>query len=182
MNMTIGEKIKKRRLELNLTLRDLAQKTQLTPAFLSQLENGKTNTSLNSLQRISDALCIPMMHFLTNSAQRSPLVKAENRSLLDLDDHRVIYQLLCPSLDGKMEALLGQVTNACGENICRQLPVETEEFIFVLEGLLIVELNQTRYELRTGDSIYFNGRDLTYLASGCEGVTRWISVITPPVF
>ncbi len=182
MNMTIGEKIKKRRLELNLTLRDLASKTQLTPAFLSQLENGKTNTSLSSLQRISDALCIPMMYFLSNSTRQSPVVRAESRSLLDLDDHRVIYQLLTPSLDGKMEALLGQITNSCGENISRKLPVETEEFIFVLEGLLVVGLKEDRYELRTGDSISFNGRDLTYLASGCDGVTRWISVITPPVF
>ncbi len=182
MNMTLGEKIKKRRMELSLTLRDLAEKTQLTPAFLSQLENGKTNASLNSLQRISDALCIPMMHFLTNSSRQSPLVRAENRSLLDLDDHRVVYQLLTPDLNGKMEALLGQITNSCGENISRRLAVETEEFIFVLEGILIVELNGSRHELRMGDSIYFNGRDLTYLASGCEGVTRWISVITPPVF
>lgn len=182
MNMTLGEKIKKRRGELSMTLRDLAEKTQLTPAFLSQLENGKTNASLNSLQRISDALCIPMMHFLANSSRQSPMVRAENRSLLDLDDHRVIYQLLTPDLNGKMEALLGQITNSCGENISRQLPVETEEFIFVLEGILIVGLKDTRYELRMGDSIYFNGRDLTYMASGCEGVTRWISVITPPVF
>lgn len=165
-----------------MTLRDLAEKTQLTAAFLSQLENGKTNASLKSLQRISDALCIPMMHFLTSSTRQMPLVKEENRSLLDLDDHRVVYQLLTPDLTGKMEALLGQVSHSCGENISRRLPVETEEFIFVLEGVLFVELNGIRYELNSGDSIYFNGRDLTYLASGCEGVTRWISVITPPVF
>ncbi|MCS6906398.1 MAG: XRE family transcriptional regulator [Anaerolineales bacterium] len=179
---TLGEKLRKRRKELNFTLRDLAKKTDLTAAFLSQLENNKSEPSLKSLQRIADALCIPIMYFLSEAPAQSPVVRAQNRSLLEFDDHRVRYQLLTPDINRKMEAFIGEIKEACGENIARRLPVETEEWIFVLEGSLKVGLGATYYDLYAGDAIYFNGSQLTHISNNCQGTVRWISVITPPVF
>lgn len=179
---TLGDKLRKRRKELNFTLRDLAKKTELTAAFLSQLENNKSAPSLKTLQRIADALCIPIMYFLGDTPSQSPLVRAQNRSHLEFDDHRVSYQLLVPDINRRMEAFIGELAEACGENIARRLSVETEEFIFVLEGSLRVGLGDTYYDLYEGDAIYFNGSQLTHISNNCKGTVRWISVITPPVF
>jgi transcriptional regulator with XRE-family HTH domain len=65
----IGQKLKKRRNELNLTLRALAVQTGLSAAFLSQIELGKSNPSLNSLQRIASCLHISINYFLTTTAE-----------------------------------------------------------------------------------------------------------------
>ena len=46
----LGERIKKRRQELGLSLRDLASMTDLSPAFLSTLERGQGNPSLASVR------------------------------------------------------------------------------------------------------------------------------------
>jgi len=179
--MVLGDRIKKRRTELGFSLRDVAEMTGLTPSFLSQLERSVTNSSLRSLQKISDALNVPMLYFLSDDSERSPVVRAGNRSTLDLNDDRVVYELLSHGLSGKMEALMGHIN--CGvENIARPLSVETEEFIYVLEGVLVVGLKEQEYTLNAGDSIYFNGRDLVKLTCGAVGETRWISVITPLVF
>ena len=67
-NSLIGQRLKKRRTELNLSLRDLASTTQLTAAFLSQVERGISNPSLNSLRRISTSLNVPMLYFMAEVA------------------------------------------------------------------------------------------------------------------
>lgn len=176
----LGSRLNKRRTELQLTLRELAEKTDLTASFLSQLERGLTNPSLKSLQKISDALAVPMLYFMEEKLNHSPVVKAGNRSKLDLDDARVSYELLVPDLTGSLEVILGTITSGC-ENIVRQLPVETEEVIFILEGGLMVGLRDQEYLLQPGDSIKFSGSELVKICCTGEMRTRWISIITPPV-
>lgn len=44
---TLGERLRLLRAERNWTLRDLEQKSGISNAFLSQVENGKSNISLN---------------------------------------------------------------------------------------------------------------------------------------
>jgi len=63
----VGQKLKHRRNELNLSLRALAAKTELSAAFLSQIECGKSNPSLNSLQRIAEALHVSLSYFLSTN-------------------------------------------------------------------------------------------------------------------
>lgn len=180
-NLILAKRLNKRRTELGLSLRDLAEKTNLTPSFLSQLERCVTNPSLKSLQKISDALGVPLLYFLAENPSQSPVVRADSRSKLDLDDARVSYEMLTPDLTGQLEALMGHIKTGC-DNIVRPLSVETEEFIFVLEGALVVGLKEQEYILYGGDSICFNGRELVRLNCAGDSQTRWISVITPPVF
>lgn len=60
----IGQKLKQRRGELNLSLRALGAKSGLSAMFLSQIERGKSNPSLKSLQRIANALGVTLNYFL----------------------------------------------------------------------------------------------------------------------
>ena len=92
------------------------------------------------------------------------------------------YELLARDLSRKMEAMSGRLAPGTG-NIARRLRVPTEEFIYVLSGSLIVALGAEKHHLHAGDSIYFEGYDLTELLCGSEDEDAvWISVITPPAF
>ena len=177
----IGKRINRRRTSMGLSLRELADATGVTASFLSQLERGITNASLTSLQKISDALNVPMLYFLSEPRSESPVVRADKRPKIDLDDERVGYELLTPDLTGKFEAVIGRIQSS-SENVVRRLSIETDEFIFILEGSLVVGLKDHNYFLKAGDSIYFHGSDLVSLRSDSDGETRWMSVITPPVF
>ncbi|PKO07248.1 MAG: hypothetical protein CVU41_02905 [Chloroflexi bacterium HGW-Chloroflexi-3] len=73
----VGQKLKQRRDELNLSLRALAAQTGLSAVFLSQIERGKSNPSLNSLQRIAKTLGVPLHFFLTNQKD-STIRKGQN--------------------------------------------------------------------------------------------------------
>jgi transcriptional regulator with XRE-family HTH domain len=180
-NTAIGHKLRKRRGDFDLSLRDLAQKTGLTASYLSQIERGIVSPSLNSLRRIAECLEVPLLFLLSDTSKRSPVVRADARPRIDLEQSAVSYQMLTPGLEHKMEAFCGTLEANSG-NVVRPLSVPTEEFIFVLSGSLRVCLDEEEYMLNPGDSIYFEGARLHELSCASNEKVNWISVITPPVF
>jgi transcriptional regulator with XRE-family HTH domain len=183
----IGQRIKERRQTLAISLRELARRTELTAAFLSQVERGQVNTSISSLRRIAVALDISLLYFLDDAQllsapQHIPVVRAGRRLKFSSPDSVVEYELLTPDLSHKMEVICGRVKPGSG-NVVRHLREPTEEWIYVLSGALQVRLQVEEYVLGPGDSIYFEGTQLRALecASQDEDVV-WISVFTPAVF
>jgi len=202
----IGRRIKARRTELDLSLRDLAKRSDLTASFLSQVERGKTNVSIDSLRRIAEGLGVSMLHFLegprrdtaTNSEnapaasaakrdqpapgpQYSPVLRAGARPRLIFPDTGITYELMTPDLGRQMEAVCGHLAPGV-ENVVRRLREPTEEWIYVLSGSLKVGLEDAAYVLEPGDSIQFEGYALQELVCAGDEEAVWISVITPPVF
>ncbi|MEW5817724.1 MAG: helix-turn-helix domain-containing protein, partial [Spirochaetota bacterium] len=155
----IGKRIKALRSEINMSLRDLAKKVDLTASFLSQIERDMAEPSLKSLRRIADALGVPILYFLADEMPAQPLVRKKNRRRLQLPNAQVTYELLTPDVNRTIEMFMvrAQPTH---ENIAYPLEHHTEECILVLEGSLVIQLNSTEYTLEEGDSIYFEGPQL----------------------
>src|SRR5437899_11886311 len=57
---SLGERIKALRLERELQQRQLAEKADLTPSMVSQIESGRLTPSLHTLGRIAAALGVPI--------------------------------------------------------------------------------------------------------------------------
>jgi transcriptional regulator with XRE-family HTH domain len=180
-NASIGLKIRKRRVDFGLSLRDLAAKTNLTASFISQIERGTTNPSLNSLRKIAESLEVPLLYFLTDNSKKSPVVRQNARPRLEFEGFTVAYEMLTPDLSHKMEAVIGSLECGTGNVVC-PLKTPTEEIILVLSGALTVGLEEETYLLNEGDSIYFEGSQLNELSCASDKKVTWVSVITPPVF
>ena len=73
--MELGHRLRTRRQELGLSLRELAERVGLTASFLSQIERDLASPSIESLRKISDALEVPIFHFLIEPEVRSPVVR-----------------------------------------------------------------------------------------------------------
>ena len=177
----IGERIRARRNELGLSLRDLAEKVDLTASFLSQIERNLADPSIKSLHKIADALGVPMLYFLADTESPSPVIRKDERKRLQLPRSRVTFELLTPDLNRKMELFIARLDPAHG-NIAHKLAHPTEECILVLEGRLRVQLDDAVYDLEPGDSIYFEGSHLRAMLAldGVEAV--FISALTPAIF
>jgi len=200
---SVGSRLKHRREAIEISLRKLAQMTDLSASFLSQVERGKANLSLKSLEKIASALEVPLLYFLSEdplhatsntpaseSANKdtpqnsgyNPVVRANCRSKLILPVSGITYELLAPNLGHKMVAITVQLSHGT-DNVARRLREPTEEFIYVFSGILLVELDSGEYYLNPNDSIYFNGNSLRKLACASENQDAlWLSVITPAVF
>jgi transcriptional regulator with XRE-family HTH domain len=179
--MELGHRLRARRQELGLSLRELAERVGLTASFLSQIERDLASPSIESLRKISDALEVPIFHFLIEPDTRSPVVRRGERAELKLHGSNLTYQLMTPDLSRKMEVFMAE-REPGEEKITIPLRQQTEEFIYVLQGQLEIQLGEERYLLDPGDSIYFDGPLLRRLAARGDRALRFISVITPPIF
>ena len=192
----IGHRIKKRRLELDISARELARRSDLSASFISQLERGKSKVSLDSLRLIAEQLDVSILTFLSEESSPQPVtpkinpkpngydpvVRANKRPQLTFPDSGVSYELLTRDLSRSMEAMVGRLTPGTG-NIARHLRMPTEEFMLILSGALLVGLKSGDHTLYAGDTIYFEGNDLNQLVCASEDEDAiWLSVITPPAF
>lgn len=71
----VGDRIKKRRLELNWTQDQLAQKAGISKSFLSDLENGKRSVSADNLLDIARALGVSLDYLMTGAAVEQPVTE-----------------------------------------------------------------------------------------------------------
>ena len=79
--MELGDRVRERRQQLGLSLRDLAERSELTASFLSQVERGVTSPSIDSLRRVANALDVPVFHFLLEPDRETPWCAATSASV-----------------------------------------------------------------------------------------------------
>jgi len=63
----LGERVRKLRNERNLTIAELANRSGLSSGLISQIERGRSNPSVRTLQRLHSALGVNMWAFLQPS-------------------------------------------------------------------------------------------------------------------
>lgn len=73
--MDIGGKIKMLRQANGLTLEELANRSELTKGFLSQLERDLTSPSITTLEDILEALGTNLQEFLVKNQQNKLFLK-----------------------------------------------------------------------------------------------------------
>jgi len=153
--MKIGKGIREWRLAKGLTLKELAELTELSVSYLSQLERASISPSLKSLVKIAQALNVPIVSFfLQKSDPPGSVVRREKRVKITLPDTDLQYELLAPDVNRKVEFLLLRVEKGKGQD--KLVTHEGEEYVFIIQGKLEVKVGKERYVLRAGDSICFD--------------------------
>jgi transcriptional regulator with XRE-family HTH domain len=71
--LTLGEKIKSKRKEMNMTLKELAG-DRITPGQISLVESGKSKPSIDLLEYISDKLNTDIEYFLESEEKQATLI------------------------------------------------------------------------------------------------------------
>lgn len=72
---SVGERIKKRRLELGWTQEQVCTKVGLSKSFFSELENDKRSVSAENLLDIARALSLSLDYLMTGEASHEPLAE-----------------------------------------------------------------------------------------------------------
>ena len=57
-----------------------------------------------------------------------------------------------------------------------------EEFVFVLDGVLEIDILEKKYILEEGDSLYFKSTQKHKFVNPTENMTKVLWVVTPPTF
>lgn len=178
----IGERIKEAKLQKGMTTKELAEKTGLSSSFISQVERGLSNCSLQSVRDICKALDIPIYYLFVDEMVDGCVVRKNERVKIETPPSLVKHELLSPrNAENIMEAVI--MTLEPGEcNLEKPFVHRGQEFATVLEGNVTVELNGDIFELQCGDSIQFFSESPHRYLNDNEAVTKVLIVITPPSY
>ena len=103
--MNIGEKIKRLRTANQLTLEDLANRSELTKGFLSQVERNLTSPSIATLEDILEALGTSLHEFF-NETQDEQIVFSKDDYFINEQDDYVISYIVPNAQKNDMEPIL----------------------------------------------------------------------------
>lgn len=181
-NESLGAHIRLRRRELDMGVRDLARATGLSATFVSRLEHGKANPTLDTLRAVANALNTPLFRLLAGADERNPVVRRRQRRRTVIAPGHVSIELMVPDLYHKMVLFQVHATAADGNLVGPPLMVPTEECVIVVKGSIAVTAGGQIYRLQAGDSIYVEGRSLESIRVTSEGEASFISAMTPPAF
>ena len=107
----ISKNISEYRKRKEITIKELASLTGVTPSLLSQIEKGSANPSINTLKQISSALDVPLFNFfISDVPTESLVVRKENRKkIMFSEDDSFAYELLTPNSKGEIEFMLMKI-------------------------------------------------------------------------
>ncbi len=151
--MNIGEKLRRLRLQRNLTQEEMADRCELSKGFISQVERDLASPSIATLTDMLECLGSNLTEFFsekgdekTGFAQSDMFVKEDEEQL------RGSITWLVPSAQkNAMEPILVELGE--GGQTQEMPPHEGEEFGFVLSGTITLVNGGKRFRVKTGESV-----------------------------
>lgn len=162
-DMEVGEKIKSIRESKGLSLQELAANTGFSSAIISQVENHMVSPPLGMLIKIAKGLDVEIGAFFEDIREAPfTIVRKDEREKVSRVASKVgkkygySYEALAYEKKGRhMEPFLVTLEEDTVKDH-HSFSHEGEEFIYVLDGKMEVQLGEHRDVLEPGDSIYFD--------------------------
>ncbi len=181
IDMEIGKKIKDLRLQCGLTQEELADRSELSKGFISQLEHDMTSPSIATLADILQCLGSSLEEFFSGTNKQQVVFQDEEYfEKKDSELHNLIEWIIPNAQKNMIEPL--RVTLDKGGTTFVDNPHEGEEFGYVLCGSIDIHIGNQVYRAKEGESFYYKAEKTHYLrnAGSKKACLIWIS--TPPSF
>ena len=177
--MDIGNKLKELRVLKGLTQEELADRSELSKGFISQLERNLTSPSITTLMDILQCLGTSIGEFF-NEAPDEQIVFGKQDYFVKVDtEYKNEIKWIIPNAQkNTMEPIY--LTLEAGGSTYPDTPHEGEEFGYILQGTVSIHLGNKTYKAKKGESFYYTA-DKTHFLSSKNGATLiWVS--SPPSF
>lgn len=157
----IGHTVNRLRKSADMTLKDLSDATGLSQGFLSKFERGQTTIAVDSLLQVAAALgtTVERLTMPEEPAQAPEMPKVVHRSyensVLFLENGNIHYQITDGVTD--MEVLPKRIVLLPSSRVehATLSAHKGQEFVYVLEGVLTLEVEGEVSELYPGDTAHF---------------------------
>ena len=149
----LGKRLRDRRKQLGLTLKQVADGAGLSVGFISQIERGLNAPSLSSLAAISGVLRTHVTEFLLQPRPDAPFTLMGERRSFAIEQHALRYERISASFPGSV--LNGVIIHKPPGHRSEWISHEGEELFYILEGAITVETEDESTVLEAGSSIHF---------------------------
>ncbi|MBQ8971421.1 MAG: cupin domain-containing protein, partial [Lachnospiraceae bacterium] len=168
----IGTKIRNLRNQNGLTQEELADRTELTKGFISQLERGLTAPSVTTLMDIVECLGTNLSDFFHEDDDLPIVFPKEEYFEKEDDKGNLTSWLVATAQRSTMEPTLVKLQP--GESLPSDKPHEGEEFGYVLEGALRLDYGEKSMIIRKGDSFLYPATKTHQLSSASKKVSTFL--------
>ena len=154
--LIVGEKIHRVRKDRQLTLKELASRSGVSAAHISELERGRISPTVATLVKISEALGKAVSFFLPDEELHTiRITKGDEQELVA--SQKCSRRILSKGVYGS-KLVARQVELEQGGEVERPQEVFLgESLAVILKGEIEVIMNEERHRLREGDTIHMRG-------------------------
>lgn len=175
---------------MNLSCSELAKRVGLSKSLISQVERGEVYPSIQTLEKLANALGVPLNSFFEIES-KSESDNARTNCIIRKGQHKVI---LMPETHDRFHVLTPTISNNAFEFLLIEFPPHNpetvidcfvhkgEECFLVLEGHLQLNLDGKIFELFEGDSGYFASYSKHSFRNNTDKVAKTIIASTSSIF
>ena len=160
--MDIGKKLRELRKQNDLTLEDLASRSELTKGFLSQVERNLTAPSIATLADILEALGSNLSEFFHEEEEKQIVFGVDDFFVDEKEDYQVEW--IIPNAQKNQMSYTG------------------EEFGYVLKGNITIVRGGKKYKVKAHETFYMDGAKSHYLYNHGNSPAKILWITTPPIF
>lgn len=172
----VGNNLREIRKERQLTLQELSNITGVSKSMLGEIERSVTNPTITVLWKIAGGLKIPFTMLVHEEKPVITLIREEDTKTFLQKDEFKITSIFGFDPEKKFEIYHiqfspGSTHESKGHNR------GVEEYAFVYEGEMIIDVNGERYILNTGDSIKFRAENFHAYINESDSIAKAYSII-----
>ena len=179
-NGAVGERVRNLREAMSLSLRDLAERTEVSAPMLSQVERGETSPTLAVAGRIASGLDLTLSQLLRlDEAEHVVVIRSGDRRRRRRSGHQL--EELTPPLPGQRADVSqhtlagGAATGGPGDPATHE--PGSRETAVVLDGTVELLIDGERHRLREGDSVTFDADLPHHFENNGKSDARFLAVV-----
>ncbi|HEY2507893.1 MAG TPA: XRE family transcriptional regulator [Streptosporangiaceae bacterium] len=152
--LRIGTRLRRARLRRKLSLDELAKATGLSKGFISQLERDMTAASVASLLKLCSAVGITVGSLFEPSD--AVLIRDDTAPFINFGGSGLRERLLTPRGSGELQLIRSEIAPRGGSGEEPYSLDAKAEVVHVLQGELVITLDDDVYGLHAGDTLTFS--------------------------
>jgi transcriptional regulator with XRE-family HTH domain len=177
----IGTKLRALRSDRSMSIADLAAKAGVSAGIISQIERGKSNPSMKTLQRIRTALGVSLWAFLeqpppATSVDPVFVRRADDRLRIVVGRNKLIKELLSPLNHESLRFM--SITMPAHSRTEEVVVGAGEKGGFVVEGVIELTVGDQTTTLSKDDSFQFRSDQPHQIANATDAPARIIWIMS----
>src|SRR2546421_3163316 len=181
VHVELGERLRAIRQLRRKTLKEVAAAAAISESFLSQLERGRTNATIATLQRLSTALGIEVSDLFTTGRPQPRVLRRGAREFIAWGELGR-KALLTPKPFHSLEVVVARFDPGGSTGDEPYTHGDSEELLVVIEGRVHVQLGTEVHDLGAGDTVHYQSSTPHRVSNADDGVAEVTFVISPPSY
>ncbi|MBJ6368927.1 helix-turn-helix domain-containing protein [Snuella sedimenti] len=157
--VNLGKQLKRIRVNKNLSLKQVAEMSDVSIGLISKIENFRTTPSLPVLLKIMQSLEIDLSELNLTSNNTAPyiLIRKGEGTIEDREDSVGLEYTFLFSDNISESNLRTYIVNVKKDVYREPISTDAKEIIYVIQGKLNYIINDEVIVLEAGDTLFFDG-------------------------